>query len=101
MFKSVLEIYGGHKNPSFGEEDGTQAALWAACCVYEDSFVQHYNHKRLHSAICYVTPYYRLAGKDAEIINTRVRKLFEAHRVRIEYHIKSTLDPDTVLSDSR
>ena len=48
-----------------------------------------------------MTPFDKLVGKDAEIINTRERKLLEARRVRVEYHLKSTLDPDVVLSDSR
>jgi putative transposase len=66
-----------------------------------DSFVHHYNHTRLHSAIRYVTPFDRLVGKDTEIIKTREHKLLEARRVRVEYHLQSTLDPDVVLSDSR
>jgi len=34
-------MYRGFKNPSFGEEDGTQAAVAAACCVYEDSLIRY------------------------------------------------------------
>lgn len=66
-----------------------------------DAFVRYYNHIRLHSAIRYVTPFDRLVGKDTEIIKTRERKLLEARRLRVEYHLKSTLNPDVVLSDSR
>ena len=67
-----------------------------------EKFVHHYNHKRLHSAIRYVTPFDRFVGKDTEIIKTREHKLLEARRVRVEYHLQqSTLDPDVVLSDSR
>ena len=66
-----------------------------------DEFIRYYNHKRLHSAIRYVTPFDRLMGKDTEIIKTRERKLLEARRLRVEYHSKSTLDPDVVLSDYR
>ena len=66
-----------------------------------DEFVRYYNHKRLHSAIRYVTPFDRLVGKDAEIIKTREHKLLEARMTRVEYHLKSTLDPNVVLPDSR
>ena len=65
-----------------------------------DEFVHFYNHRRLHSAIRYLTPFYKLVGKDAEIIKTRERKLFEARKARVVYHLKSTLDPDVVSSDS-
>ena len=46
-----------------------------------ESFVEHYNHVRLHSAIGYVTPAVKLAGRDAEIFAARDRKL-EAARER-------------------
>ena len=45
------------------------------------SFVEHYNHVRLHSAIGYVTPADKLAGREAEIFAERDRKL-EAARER-------------------
>jgi transposase InsO family protein len=45
------------------------------------SFVEHYNHVRLHSAIGYVTPADKLAGREAEIFDERDRKL-EAARER-------------------
>jgi transposase InsO family protein len=45
------------------------------------SFVDHYNHVRLHSAIGYVTPADKLAGREAEIFAERDRKL-EAARER-------------------
>ena len=66
-----------------------------------DEFVHYYNHTRLHSAIRYVTPFDRLGGKDAEIIKTRERKLLEARKARVEYHLHSTLNQDAILSDSR
>ena len=43
--------------------------------------MEHYNHVRLHSAIGYVTPADKLAGRDAEIFAARDRKL-EAARER-------------------
>jgi hypothetical protein len=46
-----------------------------------ENFVAHYNHVRLHSAIGYVTPADKLAGRDAEIFTERDRKL-EAARER-------------------
>jgi putative transposase len=45
-------------------------------------FVAHYNNVRLHSAIGYVTPADRLAGKHTEIFAERDRKLAEARERR-------------------
>lgn len=45
------------------------------------SFVEHYNHQRLHSAIGYVTPADKLAGRQQAIFDERDRKL-EAARER-------------------
>ena len=47
-----------------------------------ESFVEHYNHVRLHSAIGYVTPADRLAGREAEIFAERDRKLDAARERR-------------------
>jgi len=44
-------------------------------------YVEHYNHKRLHSAISYVAPADRLHGRDVAILAERDRKL-EAARAR-------------------
>jgi putative transposase len=41
-------------------------------------YVEHYNTVRLHSAIGYVTPQDKLAGRDREIFAARDRKLAEA-----------------------
>ncbi len=41
-------------------------------------YVEHYNHIRLHSAIGYVAPADKLAGREAEIFAGRDRKLAEA-----------------------
>jgi transposase InsO family protein len=38
-------------------------------------YVAHYNQVRLHSAIGYVTPQDKLAGREQEIVDTRDRKL--------------------------
>jgi putative transposase len=45
-------------------------------------YVAHYNEARLHSAIGYVTPQDKLAGRDQEIFATRDRKLAEARARR-------------------
>jgi putative transposase len=45
-------------------------------------YVDHYNTVRLHSAIGYVAPQERLAGRQAEIHAARDRKLEEARRQR-------------------
>jgi transposase InsO family protein len=45
-------------------------------------FVDHYNNVRLHSAVGYVTPKDKLAGRDKEIHQERDRKLAEARERR-------------------
>jgi putative transposase len=45
-------------------------------------YVVHYNTVRLHSAIGYVTPQDKLAGRDPEIFAARDRKLAEARQRR-------------------
>ena len=46
------------------------------------AFVEHYNTVRLHSAIGYVTPADRLAGRESEIWESRDRKLEAARELR-------------------
>ena len=45
-------------------------------------FVQHYNQVRLHSAIGYLTPQDKLAGRAQQIFDARDRKLAEARERR-------------------
>ena len=45
-------------------------------------FVEHYNTVRLHSAIGYVTPQDKLAGREPEIFAARDRKLEAARAIR-------------------
>ena len=45
-------------------------------------FVEHYNRVRLHSAIGYLTPADKLAGREQEIWSARKRKLAAAHAQR-------------------
>jgi putative transposase len=47
-----------------------------------DAFVDHYNNVRLHSAIGYVTPADKLAGREHEIWTGRDRKLEAARELR-------------------
>ena len=45
-------------------------------------YVSHYNNVRLHSAIGYITPQDKLAGRDQDIFTERDRKLAEARERR-------------------
>jgi putative transposase len=45
-------------------------------------YVEHYNQVRLHSAIGYITPVDKLAGREGEIFAARDRKLAEARERR-------------------
>jgi len=47
-------------------------------------FVEYYNHRRLHSAIGYVTPADKLAGREQAIFDQRDRKLEAARQRRAE-----------------
>jgi putative transposase len=46
-------------------------------------YVEHYNTKRLHSSIGYITPETKLAGREQEIFASRKRKLEEAKANRV------------------
>ena len=47
-------------------------------------YVEHYNQVRLHSAVGYIAPADKLAGREAEIFAARDRKLAEARQRRKE-----------------
>jgi len=49
-----------------------------------EKFVEHYNTRRLHSAIGYVSPFDKLHGREKEIFAERDRKLQEAREKRTE-----------------
>jgi transposase InsO family protein len=60
---------------------GTPLSLDDARRLVED-YVHHYNTVRLHSAVGYVTPADKLAGREREIFEKRDRKLAEARETR-------------------
>lgn len=60
---------------------GTPLSLNDARRLVED-YVHHYNTVRLHSAVGYVTPADKLAGREKEIFEKRDRKLAEARETR-------------------
>jgi transposase InsO family protein len=63
-------------------------------------FVAYYNNERLHSAIGYITPYDKLAGREVEIFSERRRKLEQArqNRRRQWQQLKqATIDDDGVV----
>ena len=57
-----------------------------------EDFVEHYNTKRLHSAIGYVAPKDKLEGKDREIFAERDRKLQEARERRRQRRMETRAD---------
>ena len=62
---------------------GTPLSLEDAIRIV-DRYVEHYNQVRLHSAIGYIAPADKLAGREAEIFAARDRKLAEARQRRKE-----------------
>jgi transposase InsO family protein len=61
-----------------------------------EQYVHHYNTVRLHSAIGYVTPADKLAGRETEIFAARDRKLAEAREKRRQRRAASDATPAPV-----
>ena len=60
-----------------------------------DAYVDYYNNHRLHSAIGYVTPADKLAGKERQIWAERDRKLASARERRRLRRQRQSLEPST------
>jgi putative transposase len=71
-----------HKSPKTGVHPAPDAVDAGRCAALDSALRGSLQHVRLHSAIGYVTPQDRLAGRQAEIHATRDRKLEEARRQR-------------------
>ena len=71
---------------------GTPIALEDAVRIVTN-YVEHYNHVRLHSAIGYVAPADKLAGREVEIFAARDRKLTETRERRKEQREAARLRP--------
>jgi putative transposase len=61
-----------------------------------ETYVQHYNTVRLHSAIGYVTPTDKLAGREGEIFAARDCKLDTAREKRRQRRAEITPTPAPV-----
>jgi putative transposase len=57
-----------------------------------EKYIEHYNTVRLHSAIGYVAPADKLAGRDQEIFKERDRKLEAARELRKQKRQQATLE---------
>ena len=60
-----------------------------------DNFVTHYNEVRLHSALGYITPLDKLAGRDTEIFASRDSKLEAARAKRLGAKSRARTEANT------
>lgn len=65
-----------------------------------EGFVAHYNTKRLHSAIGYITPKDKLEGKDREIFAERDRKLHEARERRRQRRLEARAECQRAVAET-
>ena len=63
--------------------------------------IWYYNHKRLHSAIDYVTLFDKLVERDKQVIKTSEEKLARARELQVKYNSDSTLFQDPIYCGSR
>ena len=81
---------------------GTPLSLQDARRLIE-TYVEHYNHVRLHSAIGYIAPADKLVGREPQIFAQRDRKLHQARQrrqaARTAQHSKTIACPTTVSYD--
>ena len=64
-----------------------------------EQYVTHYNTLRLHSAIGYVTPADKLAGRESVIFQNRDRKLNEARETRRQRRAAARPDAEAVATE--
>jgi len=60
-------------------------------------FIKHYNHRRLHSSIGYVTPADRLKGKHTAIHKLRDEKLQQARQKRAKNRLRKRQEDSTTI----
>lgn len=65
-----------------------------------ETFVEHYNTNRLHSAIGYVAPKDKLEGKDRQIFAERDRKLQEARERRTQRRLEARAECQRAVSET-
>jgi putative transposase len=71
-----------------------------------EKYITHYNNVRLHSAVGYIAPADKLAGRDLEIFKERDRKLDEARELRKQkrqqafLEVSSTVEADIPLAQT-
>ena len=64
-----------------------------------EGFVDHYNTKRLHSAIGYIAPKDKLEGRDREIFAERDRKLHEARETRKQRRVQTRAECQRAIAE--
>ena len=57
------------------------------------SFLEHYNHRRYHGAIGYVTPQQRHTGEDQRILHARQQRKKQTRQRRLDIHRQYVFQP--------